>query len=452
MRREIMYVVYSIDSDLNRFQEMVKSRGKESVVYRSDETESDELLNFIRDRHRDIDGLVYLETEKEKLDYLSKNVKEIDPDIYQFAILDGIKRDEILESNLDEVAVKEEWIGNFLFKKLEDYFTQRKSQQLKMAISSTRGVISIFMHDEPDLDSIASAMALEQICEDAEIEAKTYFAGSFGHPETEIFMENADFIIGEIDKDSIEDVLESTNKIAFVDFAEASMSSIIPDEVEPDLIIDHHRTNRDVRAKEYTEIRSDVGATSTLLTKHLLNLDIEIPSILASALLVGIKVDTNDYTKNISSSDYKVISYLSAIADKDILDVLENTPIYSDTVSAMGRAISNREIKDAVMTAFSGEISHRDDIAQIANFLLRERDILNVLVYGIKNDKIHMSARSKDLQLNVGKIMEDAYSDIGEAGGHPHAAGGEIALEEFTDVDEAVESIKKRFHEEVFER
>jgi len=452
MRRESMYVIYSRGSDLNRFQEMVNSRGKEAVVYRSDETELDELLNFIRDRSRDTETLVYLDTDKEELDYLSENVEEIDPDIYQLAVLDRIKRGEMSESNLDEIVMKEEWVETLLFKKMEGYFSRRKSQELKKAISSTRGDISIFMHDEPDLDSIASAMALEQICEDVEIEAKTYYTGTFGHPETEIFMQNADFVIEKINKDSIGDVLGSTNKIAFVDFAEASVSSIIPDEVEPDLIIDHHQTNRDVRGKEYTEIRSDVGATSTIMTKHLLNLDIEISSILASALLVGIKVDTNDYTKNISSSDYKVISYLSAIADKDILDVLENTPIYSDTVSAMGRAISNREFKDSVMTAFSGDITHKDDIAQIANFLLRERDILTVLVYGMKDDKIHMSARSKDLQLNLGKIMDDAYSDIGEAGGHPHAAGGEILLDEFNDADEAVKKIKRRFHDEVFER
>ncbi|MFW5945649.1 MAG: DHH family phosphoesterase [Candidatus Natronoplasma sp.] len=446
-----MYVIYSNDSDLKRFQRMVKSRGKESAVYRSDETGPDELLDFIKDRSRDIEALVYLETDKEELDYLSGKVKEMDPDIYQFAILDRIKKDEIMDSKLDEIVVKEEWIETLIFKKLEDYFSRRKSQELKKAISSARGNISIFMHDEPDLDSIASAIALEQICEDAEIEAKTYFSGDFGHPETEIFMQNTDFIIEKINKDSIEDVLESTNKIAFVDFAETSMSSV-PNEVEPDLIIDHHLTNRDVRAKEYTEIRGDIGATSTLMTKHLLNLDIGISSILASALLIGIKVDTNDYTKNISSSDYKVISYLSAIADKDILDVLENTPIYSDTVSAMGRAISDREFKDSVMTAFSGNISHKDDIAQIANFLLRERDILTVLVYGIKDDKIHMSARSKDLQLNVGKIMDDAYSDIGEAGGHPHAAGGEIPLDEFDEIDEAVKKIKKRFYDEVLKR
>jgi len=452
MRRESMYVIYSTDSDFKRFQEMVKSRGKESAVYRSDETGPEELLNFIRDRSRDIEALVYLETEKEELDYLSEKIKELGLGIYQLAVLDRTKRDAIQESNLDDIVSKEEWIGNLLFKKLEDYFSRRKSYELKKTISSTRGDISIFMHDEPDLDSIASAMALEQICEDAEIEAKTYFSGDFGHPETEIFMQNADFIIEKINKDSIEDVLESTNKIAFVDFAETSMSSIVPDEVEPDLIIDHHRTNRDVRATEYTEIRSDIAATSTLMTKHLLNLDIGISSILASALLIGIKVDTNDYTKNISAGDYKVISYLSAIADKDILDVLQNTPIYSDTVSAMGRTISNREFEDSVMTAFSGDISHKDDIAQIANFLLRERDILTVLVYGIKDDKIHMSARSKDLQLNVGKIMDDAYSDIGEAGGHPHAAGGKIPLDEFDEIDEAVRKIKKRFHDEVFKR
>ncbi|MEF8833122.1 MAG: DHHA1 domain-containing protein [Candidatus Thermoplasmatota archaeon] len=447
-----MYVIYSTDDDLHRFQNMVRSRGKKAVVYRSDEKGKEDLLNFIEDRYRDIDSLIYLEIKKDELSNLSKKVEKINQDIYQLAVLEDGKKDEKLATYIDDIVKKSEWIETHLFKKLEEHFSTRKNRELKKAISSTHGNISIFMHDDPDLDAIASAMALEEICEVESVEAETYFAGSFGHPETELFMKNADFVIGNIDDDSVEDVLGNTRKIAFVDFAEASMSDTIPDYVEPDLIIDHHQTNKDVRAKEYTEIRSDVGATSTLMTNHLLNMDIEIPSILASALLVGIKVDTKDYTRNISASDYKILSYLNAVADKDILDVLENTPIYSETVSAMGRAISNREFKDSVITTFCGDIDHRDDIAQIANFLLRERDILNVLVYGIKDDKIHMSARSKDLQLNVGKIMEDAYSEIGEAGGHPHAGGGEVPLDEFTDIDEAVEKIKKRFHYEVFER
>jgi len=447
-----MYVIYTVDNDLNVFHDLVESRGKDSRVYRSDEKNKEELLNFISERHRDIEALVYFGIHEEKTTYLSEKVKEIDSDIFQLTVFENKKEDEKIKSNLDEIIVREELVEKHLFKKLEEYFSQRKSQELRRAISTTRGDISIFIHDDPDLDAIASAMALEEICEHENVEAETYFAGSFGHPETEIFMQNADFIIKKIDENTVDEILESAKKIAFLDFAETSISNTLPDDIEPDIIIDHHHTNKDVRAKEYTEIRSDFGATSTLMTKHLSNLDIQIPSILASALLVGIKVDTNDYTKNISASDYKVISYLSAIADKDILDVLENTPIYSETVSAMGRAISNREFKDSVLTTFSGNISHKDDIAQIANFLLRERDILTVLVYGIKDDKIQMSARSKDLQLNIGKIMEKAYSDIGEGGGHPHAGGGEVALDKFSDVEEAVEKIKKLFHDEVFEK
>jgi len=447
-----MYVIYSAENDLNKFQEMVRSRGKDTEVLMAGKTKNEELLDFIEDKYREIDALVYLEIDEEQLVYLAKKVNEIDQDIYQLAVLGRISKEEKSESLLNDLVEKSEWIEMNLFKKLEEHFSQRKSRELSKVISTTRGNISIFTHDNPDLDAIASAMALEEICEDEGVEAKTYFAGSFGHPETEIFMENTEFIIDKIDKDSIEDRLENTEKIAFVDFADASISDTIPDEVKPDIIIDHHQTNKDVRAKEFTEIRSDIGATSTLMTKHLLNLDIDIPCILGSALLVGIKVDTNDYTKNISPSDYKAVSYLTTVADKDILDVLENTPIYSETVSAMGRAISNRDFKDSVLTTFAGNVSHKDDIAQIANFLLRERDILTVLVYGIKDDKIQMSARSKDLQLNIGKIMEKAYSDIGNGGGHSHAGGGEVPLNKFKDVDEAVEKIKKRFYDEVFER
>jgi len=450
--RKSMYLVYTADDDLNRFQDEVESKGKESIVYKADETEIEEIHKYVRERYRDIECIVYLDIPEEKLLRLAVEVSDIEPDIYQLAVLEKIRKEKSLKSNLDDVVRKDDWVEIQLLKKLEEHFSQEESRELKESISSTQGNISIFMHDDPDLDAIASAMALEEICEKENVGVETYFAGSFGHPETEIFMKNTDFLINKIDEESIEDVLEGTKKVAFVDFAKSSMSDIIPDSIDPDLVIDHHKTNKKIRAKEYTEIRTDVGATSTLMTQHLKNLDVPVSPVLASALLLGIKVDTHNYTKNISSEDYQAISYLNSRADKDILDVLENTPIYSETVSAMGRAISNREFKDSVMTTFCGKISHRDDIAQIANFLLRERDILTVLVCGVKDKKIHMSARSKDLQLNIGKVMEEAYSEIGGGGGHPHAGGGEVEMAQFTDVEEAVDNIKKRFQNEVFDR
>lgn len=437
-----MYVIFgdteNIDFNLKE--------GQELRVF--DFERKKEFIEFIKKKKKEILSVGYFDIDEEELKELSDKIGSIDPEVYQIALAE--KSHDSINGQIDEILVKDDRLSKIFVKRLDELTFKKSSERLRKAVSSCEGELSIFVHDDPDLDAIGSAMALEEICKEEGVDFETYYGGSIGHPETEIFLENSDLVMSKVDEESIENVVKNAAKIAFLDFADPSVSNVIPNDVEADIIIDHHQTNKDAKAKEFTEIRTDVGATSTLITKYLLNLDIDIRPILASALLLGIKIDTRDYTKNIHATDYKVLSYLSSIADKDILDVLERTPILSETFTEMGRAIDNREFEGNVMITYCGEIKHSDDISQIADFLLREKDILTVLVCGRKKDKIHLSARSKDLELNVGDAVEKAFTDIGEAGGHPHSAGGEIPFEDRGE-EELVDNIKERFLREVFE-
>ncbi|MBS3816088.1 MAG: DHH family phosphoesterase [Candidatus Thermoplasmatota archaeon] len=450
-----MYVFYGELDSLNKIKEAADNREREIRYFDPNDLDSsskEKLIDFLRKNERKVEVLTFLELGREELISLSGEMEKKFPDIPQIGVISESEEFDVQNTGLDglDIVEKEERLVSSLFKKIDELFLKEKSEELKKIIASSEEEIAIFIHDNPDPDAIASAMVLEDICGSEGVEAKTYYGGSIGHPENEIFLENTDFVLQKLEERDVPEVIKKSEKIAFVDFAEASSNNILPKDVEPDLIIDHHYTSRDISTGEYNEIRSDMGATSTIMTKHIQNLDLKVDPLLAAALLFGIKVDTDDYTKNISTADYKVISYLSAIADKDILDILKSPPIHSETLDAMGRAISNRDIEGSVLTSFSGKISHPDDISRIADLLLRERDISTVLVYGIKDKKIHMSARSKDLQINVGRIMDRAYSDIGEGGGHEHAAGGMIPLEEFDDEKEAAEKIADLFKDELW--
>ncbi len=438
-----MYVIFGkceVD-DLSRIIE-----GSRNGEFKCFQESKENFLDHIKINHKSIEAVGYYDVSIPELDILTKKIADIYPDLTQIAMLEEVP--DSFSKNIDVVLEKKECLLKLFIRKLEEKNFKKRSLELKNIISSCEGELSIFLHDNPDLDAISSAVALESICMSENVNYGTYFAGSIGHPETEIFLENSDFMIKKVDEESIHDTLDSADKVAFVDFADASTSEVIPDDIEPDIIIDHHYTNREKKGKEFTEIKSHLGATATIMTEHLLNLELDIEPTLASALLLGIKIDTNNYTKNISTSDFKAISFLNAVADKDILDVLEQTPIKSETVTIIGKAISNRKFKNNVLVTYCGEIEHSDDISQIADFLLRERDILTVLVYGKKNDRIHISGRSKDLELNLGDIMKKAFSDLGEAGGHPHSAGGEIPMKQ-KDEDDLVELIRKKFFEEV---
>jgi len=51
-----------------------------------------------------------------------------------------------------------------------------------------------------------------------------------------------------------------------------------------------------------------------------------------------------------------------------------------------------------------------------------------VAVFGTNDEKIHVSARSKDIRVNIGAVMSQAFSDIGSAGGHANAGAAQIPL------------------------
>ncbi len=445
----MMYIFYGSPALLDEIEKIGKKKEEDIRSFNPSKKDLEGLIGFVKDNLQDIEILVYLEIESLNLLKLSEKVKKLDPDIVQIALVEDKEAEEL--GSVHVLCKKEELVGS-LFRKIDRMMMKRKSEELEEVIASTNGKIAVFLHDNPDPDAIASAMAFEEICESEGVEAVTYFGGSVGHPENEVLLKNTGFDIKRIDSSDVGEVLDRHQKIALLDNAKPSVNNVLPENLEPDIIIDHHYTSKDITAGEYNEIRNDVGATSTIMTKHLQNLDMRIKPLLASALLTGIKVDTHDYTKNISTADHKAIAYLSALADEDILDILKEPSIYPETMDAMGIALSNREVHDTVLTAFSEKIYHRDDLPQIADFLLRERDIMTVLVYGIKDDKIHMSARSKDMQINIGKVMKKIYSEWGQGGGHQHAAGGQVDLKRFETKREAVEKVKKLFIDEVVKR
>ena len=74
------------------------------------------------------------------------------------------------------------------------------------------------------------------------------------------------------------------------------------------------------------------------------------------------------------------------------------------------------------------------------------------LVYGISDQNIVMSGRNKDIRLHLGNVMAEAFSPIGEAGGHATMAAAMIPLTYFSMVKEKedlldliIDPILKRF-------
>ena len=80
------------------------------------------------------------------------------------------------------------------------------------------------------------------------------------------------------------------------------------------------------------------------------------------------------------------------------------------------------------MLAPLSALPNRDALAQIADFLLPTEGVQSVVVYGVRRNKVILSARTTNPDLHLGKLLSEHWKQ-GQAGGHKALAGGQILFE-----------------------
>ena len=107
----------------------------------------------------------------------------------------------------------------------------------------------------------------------------------------------------------------------------------------------------------------------------------------------------------------------------------------AETLDVLAEAIRNREVEGSHLVSNAGFITDRDALAQAAQHLLNLEGITTSAVFAIADDTIYLAARSKDIRMDIGRILADAFGDIGEMKGHSTDASVEIPLGIFTGIE-----------------
>ncbi|MDR2077253.1 MAG: DHH family phosphoesterase, partial [Desulfovibrio sp.] len=149
------------------------------------------------------------------------------------------------------------------------------------------------------------------------------------------------------------------------------------------IVIDHHPPAEVPPEVEYSDIRPDYGATSTLLTEYLYNLEIRPGKLLATALQFGIKTDTASFERHSSDVDLRAYHYLSRYADKAILSRIARSAFHYRWLNFLVRACTNMYKIKSGQYAFIGEVDNPDALVIVADFLMQVYEIRWVAVAGI---------------------------------------------------------------------
>lgn len=331
--------------------------------------------------------------------------------------------------------------------------TAVRAHRVRTMLDRVDGRLCVFMHDNPDPDALASAVALRQIAITRGIDSEAYYYGDIVHQSNRAFVNLLDLPVTALPSDA---PLPECEAIALVDHALPGINDSLPTDVTPDFVFDHHTPSGPVEGR-YVDLRESVGATSSIMVEYLKQLEIDFDENLATALLNGIRTDTKNFSRKSTSIDFTAAGYLWDRADHGALERIENPSLSRGTLGTIGNAISNRHVRGSALSSCVGEIHAPDALAQAAELLLQMNGIDVLLVYGIAEDTVHASARSRpSAGIDLAEIMRDAFAQIGTAGGHEEMAGAQIpvgmlASIESDDSVDIIEIVREVIDERFFE-
>ncbi len=274
---------------------------------------------------------------------------------------------------------------------------------------------------KPDPDSIASSLALKTLLLKSIKYATTAFVGEITRLENIAMVK-----LLNIPMERIEEIdFTEFNRTAILD-GQPTHFDLLGDH-HFDVIIDHHPITKGFSAS-YKDIRPNYGSTSTIMTEYLNAAQIKPSTRLSTALLYGIKTDTNNFERDARPEDVWAFRYLFPRANKNVLQKVELSELSPEILNYFKMAFERMKILKDKIFVHMGEIDNPDVCVQLADFLMRVNNISWTVISSIANDNLVIVLRSDGYRKNAGKMALKLFGDLGSAGGHRSAARAEIPI------------------------
>jgi nanoRNase/pAp phosphatase (c-di-AMP/oligoRNAs hydrolase) len=297
------------------------------------------------------------------------------------------------------------------------------------ALLDPREKVGILLQPDPDPDGIACGYALRALLGRKRTTAPLISFGPVQRPENQALVQALAIEVRVITPDE----LDEFDGLALVDVQPNVFGENAPARVRSvDVVIDHHpeRTGYDTVIRD---IRPSYGATSTILTEYLRAADMEPGTGLMTALLYGIKSDTQYLGRQTSKRDMMSFAYLHAYHSPALLRRIERPALPIDGMRALGRALSRTEVRDGIHVLVLGRV-REDVIPQVADMALQAEGAEWAVAAGIVGSDLVFSVRNVGYVRAAGDVVRAVVEGLGVGGGHRSMAKGIIPLKAFRKV------------------
>ena len=362
-----------------------------------------------------------------------REIGKVDPDV-PILVLTDLLSDEDLPH---PACVRRTGLKTLIRDDVDDEFDHlsnlQRVVQLRTLLDS-RERVGILLQPDPDPDGIACGYALRAILGRKRTTAPLISFGEITRPENRALVEALGIEVHVISPDELEEM----DGLVLVDVQPNVFGEEPPERLlEVDAVIDHHpeRTGYDALIRD---IRPNYGATATIFTEYLRASKIEVGPRLATALLYGIKSDTQYLGRETSRKDMMSFAYLHASHSPALLRRIERPALPLDGLRALGRALAKAELRDGIHMLILGRV-REDVIPQVADMALQAEGAEWAIAVGQVGSNLVFSVRNVGYVRAAGEVVRAVVEGLGVGVGHRSMAKGIIPLKAFREVYGAVD-------------
>jgi nanoRNase/pAp phosphatase (c-di-AMP/oligoRNAs hydrolase) len=305
-----------------------------------------------------------------------------------------------------------------------DSSRRTRSERLLSSLAPFPRVV-VVSHVNPDPDSLASMLGIKALVESSQ-PGKTVILtvdGMVARSENRAMVE-----LIPIPLVPVETVITGPDSAVVMVDTQPHTGRRYSEAAMPHVVLDHHETGGVLAGVLLSDIRTHIGATSTMVTGYLIEQRVVVTPRLATALLYGIESETTGYPREASSLDDGALIWLFPRADKDLLAQIRNPRLPQSHFATFQHALANAFLYDKLVVSWCGTVTQPDIIAELADFFIRFEQVSWSLCAGVFEDQLKLSLRAGGLGGKAGEVLYTVINGLGTAGGHDRRAGGAVAL------------------------
>ena len=284
--------------------------------------------------------------------------------------------------------------------------------------------LNVFLHDNPDPDCMAAGWLLVRIAEHLGLRAHIYHGGTLGRAENRAMVRLLKIPLRALNGAPVRWQRGDCN--ALVDTQPGTGNNSFPPRLHCHIVIDHHPPKKALDAP-FVDVRPDVGCCTTMVLAYHQALGLPLDPSLATAVAYAIASETQDLEREATRADREAYQRVFPLVHLEVLGKIRHPSRSRAYYRTIARAMQRVVVGRNTCVCHIGELSAKEVVAEVADFLLAMERVSWCLVTGHCGDQMVLSIRTRNPKGHAHTVMTKVLAGAGRGGGHGMIAGGAAA-------------------------